>query len=345
MLRLLGSGTDILTLLSNPLNITLLTAQLLSAPAIWHRPDGLQSTTRILSVFNTASVRLQSLDKLHSAVNGLPTPARLSREEWVTAVVKGADERSPRWRHVLAFSGLLLGFYRRDSQKLPGNLGWTLQNALVRAVNIALEEGETVDALAAKSVVVALSHVFELLNDTQKASINHQLLLPILYKSPFFDQEGLHSGYFLSIIDADVLETTPGKFDWSTHSPSYVRLQRMASGPLFASLGPLSRLTAFSLENVHDSDLLAVMVEDLAAFTHTLCVQWRQNKFSEVDVTEEKIYIGEETLKHTVPLLWQVLRSSMFAIVVILKSVIGRVLGDTLISIDTGAIVDFMAEN
>ena len=299
----------------------------------------------ILSVFNTASVRLQSLDKLHSVVNDFPVSARLSREEWVTAIIKGADERSPRWRHVLAFSGLLLGFCRKNSQKLPGNLGWTLQNALVRAVNIALEERETIDVLAAESIVVALSYAFELLNDTQKASINHQLLLPILYISPFFDQDGLQSGYFLSIIDADVLETTPGKFDWSTRSPSYVRLQRMASGPLFASLGPLSRLTAFSVENVHDSDLLAVMVEDLATFTRTLYVQWRQNKLSEVDITEEKIYIGEETLKHTVPLLWRVLRSSMFAIVVILKSVIGRVLGDTLISMDTGAIMDFMAEN
>ena len=331
--------------MSNPLNVTLLTAQLLSAPAIWQRPESLQSTIRILSVFNTASVRLQSLDRLPSAVNEFSVPARLSKEEWVTAVIKGADERSPRWRHVLAFSGLLLGFSRKDSQKLPGSLWWTLRNALARAVNIALEEGETVDVLAAKSIAVTLSHIFELLNDTQKASINHQLLLPILYKLPFFDQEGLHSGYFLSIIDADILETTPGKFDWSTRSPSYVRLQRMASGPLFTALGPLSRLTAFSLENVHDSDLLAVMVGDLAAFTRTLCVQWRQNKLSEVDIMEEKIYLGEETLEHTLPLLWRVLRSSMFAIVVILKSVIGRVLGDALISMDTGEILEYMADN
>ena len=261
----------------------------------------------------------------------------------MTAVVKGADERSPRWRHVLAFSGLLLGFSGTDSHHLSGSLLWTLQTAIIKATNIALQERELEEGLAAKSIAVTLSHVFDLLSDVQKASLNHELLLPILYQTPFFDKEGLHSGYFLSIIDADVVQTAPGKFDWSTRSSTYVRVQRVASGPLVASLGSLSRLIAFSVENVQVSNLLVVMVEDLSAFARSLRIQWRQNKLSEIDIAEETTYLSEEALKNTIPLLWRLLRSGMFAIVIILRSALGRVLGDARMPKDIGGVICSMA--
>lgn len=329
-------GTGLLTRLSNPLNVTLLTAQLLSAPAIWLHADGLRSTIRILSIFTNACNTPQSAHRPSPVNHGTPTPRELTKEEWVTAVIEGADDRSPRWRHVLAFGGLLLGFSGKKGYRPSGHIQGAVQNALVRAINITLQESEFGDGLAGKSVAVALSHTFDFLNDVQKASLDHRLLLPMLYRAPLFDQEGLHSGYFLSIIDADVLENAPGKFDWSTQSSTFVRMQRMASGPLVASLGPLSRLIAYSAENVQDLDLLAVMVEDVFAFTRSLCVQWRQNKLSEVDLTDEKTFLSEQTLKDTLPLLWRVLRSSMFAIVVILRAVLGRVLGDARVSTDTG---------
>jgi len=334
--RLLGSATNLLTLLSNPLNVTLLTAQLLSAPAVWQPPDGLPTTVRILSIFNSASIHFQSPKQSGPTVGGLAESSRLSKEKWATAVVKGADERSPRWRHVLVFSGLLLGFSEKHGQELPDNLLWTLERAIIKATNLALQEHELEDGLAAKSIAVTLSYVFDLLHDAQKASLNHDALLPYLYHPSLYDIDGLHSGYLLSIIDADVVEKSPGKFDWSDRSSTYVRAQRMASSPLVASLGPLSRLIAFSAENARDSNLLATLVEDLADFTRSLFVQWRQNKLSEIDVTEERTFLTEETLKKTLPLLWRILRSSMFAIIVILRSILGRVLGDARLRIDTG---------
>lgn len=215
---------------------------------------------------------------------------------------------------------------------------WTVQSALVKAVNHAIQEPGTENSLAAKSIAVTISHVFDLLGDIQKHVIQHDLLLPALCQATFFDQEGLYSGYFLSMMDADVNETTPGKFDWSNHSSTFARVKSMAAGPLVASLGPLSRLIAFTADNVHDPNLLAVLTGDLSAFTRSLCVQWRQNKLSEVDITEEMSFLSEETLTNTLPLLWRVLRSSMFAIVVILRSVLGRVLGDAQLPLHMGEI-------
>lgn len=337
--RLLGSATTLLTLLSNPLNITLLTAQLLSAPALWHNPDGVRTTIQILSIFNSASIRLRSEKASRLAQENSPPVTELTAENWVTAVIKGADERSPRWRHLLVFGGLLLGFSKHDYDALPDQLRRVLETAIVTATNLALQQGEALDNLAAKNIAVVLSHVFELLNDTQRLSFDHDLLLPILYQPPLFDKDGLHFGYFLSNIDADVIEAAPGKFDWGSVSSTYVQTKRMSIGPLFSSLGSLSRLIGFVAENTRDPAVVATLVGDLSHFARSLCVQWRQNKLSEIDLSEETEYLTENTLKTTLPLLWRVLKSSMFATVIILRSVLGRVLGDARLALDTAPFV------
>ena len=327
--RLLVSATNLLTLLSNPLNVTLLTSQLLSAPSIWQRPDGLRTIIHILSIFNSATLHLVQQEEPKITSTSFKARGELSREEWAIAVIKGADDRSPRWRHLCVAAGLLIGFEGRGERKISASLRRTLESATVKAVNLALQEGEASDELAGNSIAVMLSHVFDLLSDDEKMSLNHDLLLPILYKAPMFSREGLHSGYFLSTIDADVVQSDDRQFDWSTRSSTYVQCQRMTSGPLVTSLGSLSRLTAFSVEKVQNVDILATMIDDISAFTRSLCVQWRQNKLSEIDITEETTFLTEETLRSTIPLLWRVLKNSIFAIVIVLRSLLGRVLGDS----------------
>ncbi|KAG6999343.1 hypothetical protein G7Y79_00035g070150 [Physcia stellaris] len=331
--RLLGSATTLLTLLTNPLNVTLLSSQLLSAPAVWHRPDGLRTPISVLSIFNSATIRYGSQGSPQVSSH-LGVGRKLTNDEWITAVVKGADDRTPRWRHLLLLGGLLLGISREDIEQTNQSMTRAIEGAIVKAVNIALSEGGNDDALAMKTIIVVLSHVFDLLENNCKADLNHDLLLPKLYHSPFFDKEGLHSGYFLSTMDADVIESAATKFDWSINSSTYVRIQRMSSGPLVASLGSISRLIAFSAEKVRKVDLLAVMIEDLGAFARCLCVQWRQNKMSEIDITEESTYLTDETLRKSLPLLWRVLKSSMFAVIIVLRSVLGRVLGDSRVPMD-----------
>ena len=325
-----------LTLLSNPLNVTLLTSQLLSAPSIWQRPDGLRTTVRILSIFNSAAVQLVQSEDSPEASHQISTQRGLGREEWAIAVVKGADDRSPRWRHLCVLAGLLIGFEGRGQHNLSRSLRTKLENATIKAANLALREGEGSNELAGNSICIMLSHVFDLLSDSEKTSLNSDLLLSVLVHAPFFSKEGLQYGYFLSTIDSDVIQTGGTKFDWSPKSSTYVQCQRMATNPLIASLGSLSRLIAVCVESVRDIDLLPSMVTDLSAFTRSLCVQWRQNKLSEIDITEETMYLSEESIKDTTPLLWRVLKSTMFAVVIILRSLLGRVLGDNRMPPDCG---------
>ena len=270
-----------------------------------------------------------------------PRERGLGREEWAIAVVKGADDRSPRWRHLCALAGLLTGFEGRGKQSVSNSLRRKLENATVKAGNLALQAGEASNELAGNSICMILSHAFDVLSDSEKTNLNNDLLLPILTHAPFFSKEGLQYGYFLSTIDSDVVQSEGTKFDWSPKSTTYMSFQRMATGLLIASLASLSRLTAFSVENVRNTDLLSSMIIDLSAFARSLCVQWRQNKLSEIDITEESMYLSEESLETTIPLLWRVLKSTMFAVIVILRSLLGRVLGDNLISADAGKSLAF----
>lgn len=256
--------------------------------------------------------------------------------------MKGADDRSPRWRHLCVLTGLLIGFEGRGKQSIPRLLRRKLENATVKAVNLALQEGEASNEVAGNSIGMMLSHVFDLLSDGEKMNLDSNLLLPILIHAPFFSKEGLQYGYFLSTIDSDVVQRRGMKFDWSPKSSTYVQCQRMATGPLIASLGSLSRLIAFCVETVSNMDLLSNMVTDLSAFSRSLCVQWRQNKVSEIDVTEESLYLSEESLKATMPLLWRVLQSTMFAVIIVLRSLLGRVLGDNRMPADGGKSLAFI---
>lgn len=233
-------------------------------------------------------------------------------------------------------AGLLIGFEGRGQQSISRSLRRKLESATAKAVNLALQEGEATSELAADSIAMMLSHVFDLLSDAEKLNLNHDLLLPILYQAPFFSRGGLHSGYFLSTIDSDIVQSSGMKFDWSSKSSTYVQCQRMATGPLTASLGSLSRLIAFSVEHVQNVNLLSTVINDLSAFARSLSVQWRQNKLSEIDVTEETNFLSEDTLRSTLPLLWRILNSSMFAIVIVLRSLLGRVLGDARMPADGG---------
>ena len=318
-----------LTLLTNPLNVTLLASQLLSAPAIWHAPDGLFTTLQVLDVFKSAAFHLRRLQEDTQYEIRYPSSGKLGTDEWVTAVIRGADERSPRWRHVIVFAGLLLGFGDSGRRVPSSSMHTTMKSALVKAASLALHESDSSDELAANSIVVLLSQTFHLLTGLERFSLNLDEHLPDLQSLVFNSREGLYSGYFLSLMDADIIEGANKKFNWSIKSPSWNKIRNVANGPVMPSLGASSRLLAFAVENAQDVEQFEKLMEHLLLFTRSLQVQWRQNKFSEIDPSEESFYLDAETLQTTLPLLWQVLKSSMFAILVVLQSVIARVLRDT----------------
>ncbi|MCJ1246000.1 hypothetical protein MMC30_003204 [Trapelia coarctata] len=326
--RLINSATTLLTLLSNPLNVALLTSQILIAPAVWQSTNGVQTSFRILGVFNAASLRkIQQEDALQSQASLLAREG-LRVDEWVKAVVQGADDRSPRWKHMLVLGGLLIGFERHNHHGLSSALRRNLGGAMVRAANLALQEVEGPNDESASVICIVLGYIFEILEDSENKQIDRDLLLPLLIESTLFSRNGLHWGYFLGSIDVDIIQDGSNRFNWSPQSSTYLQIKQMTSRPMIASLGSLSRLISLCVANVKDADRLIRMSDNISSFTRSLCIQWQQNKLSEVDAAEESRFLTELSLKSSLPLLWQILKSALFAVVVMQASLLGRVIGD-----------------
>lgn len=246
-------------------------------------------------------------------------------------MVKGLDDRTPRWQHLLIICGVLIGMEGQERLGLSRGLRTTLENAMVTAVNMALESPASAGSLGSESIVLALNHAFPLLSHGIANDLNYDGLLMIMVKA-MTTTEGYQEGYFLQAIDHDVKPMSGYRFDWSAKSPSFLQLQKIASKPLVSSMGPLSRLIAHAVENVRNPLLVMEAREHLLSFTTRLLERWQKNKLSEIDPSEEATFLMPETLRVTFPVLWQILKTTMFATVVILRSVIGRTLIDPVLS-------------
>ena len=258
----------------------------------------------------------------------------LEREAWLKAVVNGADNKSPRWRHLLLLGGILLGFEGQNRESLPRHLRRKLEAAVVKAVQLALEEVDGYPKVAGYTIALVLNYTFELLLDYERSQINSDLLLPILVDGAFSSDEGLEAGYFLGVIDRDIHKVTGKKFVWAEQSPTYRRVQGILSKPLVSGLGPLSRLIAYAIENARDQALVLKVVDQLVEFSRTLAVQWRKNKLSEVGQLEEAEFSDQSSLQTTIPVLWRLLRMGLFSIVIALGAVLGRALNDPILGSD-----------
>jgi hypothetical protein len=333
--RILSSCSQLLTTLSNPLNITLLTSHILVAPALWNQVDDLAVPFRIISIFNTAAIavrkhQLECLGRPYDAYQprqggGLPC------DEWAKAVVKGADDRSSRWQHLLVIGGVLLGMEGQDRQGLSQRLRSTIEGAIVTATNLALEDERNAGTIGEASIVLVLNQTFPLLSDSNRSLLNYDALVMVMLHA-MTSTEGYQDANFLGAIDFDVRQVSGNQFDWSANSPTFIQLQRLASKPLVSSMGPLSRLIAHAIENMSNPLRIVEVQEHLLAFAGRVLESWRCNKLSEIDPSEEATFLTPETLRVTFPLLWQVLKGAMFATVVILRAIIGRTLIDHVVA-------------
>lgn len=297
--------------------------------------------SRCLSVFHAAAQALfRHEDDVRKPVNGLK-PAKLQPErtlpkhDWVKAVIEGADEHSPRWRHALVMGGLLLGLRSPESEHLSRSLRNTLEDAFIAAVNLSLEEPLD-DGLGEQSIALVLNHCFQFLSDPQRAMLDYDRLLPVLMRATFHSSEGLQSAYFLGTIDHDVYMTSERQLQWPERSKSFGMVSALAASPLLSALGPLSRLVGHSIEQVTDPQLVILVFNDLESFSRTLSLQWRQNKLSEVDRADEGDYLEQETYGKTAPVLWKLLKSTLFAVVIMLRSAMSRLLSEACLSNDDG---------
>jgi hypothetical protein len=164
-----------------------------------------------------------------------------------------------------------------------------------------------------------------------------QRLLPVLVGSAFFSNEGLQGAYFLGSVDLGVTQMPDGKLNWKPDSHSYHHIQALLNKPLVTSLGPLARLISHSAENVKDSFLVQTLIDDLAGFTKSLLSQWRQNRLSNVGQHEEQEKLTPDTMQVTMPQLWKLLRSSLFALTIVFRGCVGRLINDRRMSSDASA--------
>jgi hypothetical protein len=230
----------------------------------------------------------------------------------------------------------LLGFEGQNRQGLPHNLRYKLESALAQATQLALQEEAHLDGIAGCCITMVLNYTFELLSDHNRSRIDYDRLLPLMLNSTFSSSEGLDKAYFVGTADRDIVEGNTKKFGWSPESMTYQHVKNITSRPLVASLGPLSRLIAHAMENVTNPNIVSDGMNFINDFARTLLVQWRQNKLSEVDPSEETEFLDAESLKSTIPDLWRLLRSSMFSIVIILRAVLGRMLNDRVLAAGSG---------
>ncbi|KAL4978600.1 hypothetical protein BDW66DRAFT_129979 [Aspergillus desertorum] len=268
---------------------------------------------------------------------GGPRPRKMDPEQWVKAVVGGADEKSPRWRHLLLIGGVLLGFEGQDRQGLPFNVRKQLESALVTAAQLALKDLDPRDGIDGRCVTMVLNYSFQLLSDAERKRLDYDRLLPFMVQITYFSPEGFEGAYFLGSVDQDIIQTPSKRFAWPSQSTTVQRVTTIASSPLVSALGPLSRLIAHAIENVRDPRLVAQSVDQIADFVRTLMVQWRQNKLSEIDKAEEQEFLEAESLRDTIPGLWKLLRNCLYSVVIILRAVLGRVINDRTLASDRSA--------
>ncbi|KAJ5485457.1 hypothetical protein N7539_005445 [Penicillium diatomitis] len=336
---LLPTATSFLSILGNPLNISLLASQLLSAPALWNHPVDLLACRKILSVFNTAAIAVLQHDTTEEAQipHGVGRNRRIEREAWVKAIAEGADDKSPRWRHMLLLGGILLGFEGQNRQGLPWRIRTKLESALTTAAQLSLQELDPESGIDGACITMVLNYTFELLSDAHRSQVDYDRLLPIMVRSIYHSPEGLESGYFLGAIDEDIVEVSGKKFRWAQSSSTFEYVRTVSARPLVGAFGPISRLISHAVENVRDPKLVAQVVDYVADFVRTLMVQWRQNKLSEVDVAEESEFLEAESLQTTIPALWGLLRNCMYSVVIVLRAVLGRTINDPALATGSSA--------
>ncbi|KAI1406701.1 peroxin 8 [Hypoxylon fuscum] len=326
--KIFATTTTLLTRLNNPLNLTLLTSQFLTARSIWEFPDGLRTCLRVMSIYNTATIHVlkNELDRKTLPARQEPVSSSISLQKWARAIVNGADEKSRRWKHVLVLTGTLMGMKGDDSNLSSQSFRPILEKAVVIAANLALEDQVHTGKLGRATVVLALTYAFPLLSSSAKELINGNLLLPATIEA-MLGEEGFQYGEFVSSISNDVTHIIPGqRMMWHVNSPSVVWLQKLESLPLTLNMGPLSRLASFAVQHAVDSMFVLQAQEELLKFTAVLMDRWLHCPLSAVDLTVEATALTPDTLQGGhYAMLWQGFKKMLYAVVATLQPMIERV--------------------
>jgi len=331
--QIIGSTVALLSSLTNPLNLGVLTSQLLVAPAIWYRREGLETTFRIINIYNSAAIRIRQGEQGQYGQSA----TLLSCDEWAKAVAKGCDDYSTRWQHLLVLTGVLQGMEQREGPRnLSRGVRNTLEQAVVTATNLALDRPMRDGPVAAASIAVATSLVLPHLSNSHRNSINSNALLPIMMQT-ITGPEGFNGGEFIAAAGAEV-ETQPGpRIQWHSSSPSFQRLIELESRHLIRGMGSCVKVAAHTIHQASDTAVILRAQDELLAFTQRILEAWQSTILSATEPAEEQLRLGEETLRETWPALWEMLKRVMYTSIALLQAVMSRCILDCRLGSDTVA--------
>ncbi|KAH8673586.1 peroxisomal membrane protein Pex17 [Xylariales sp. PMI_506] len=325
--KIFGTTHNLLARLNNPLNISLLTSHVLTARAIWERPDGLRTSLRIISVYSSAARRViqNAEDNAKLSWGQQPTGSEVKPDQWARAVAKGADERSSRWKHLLVLTGILVGMEGEGRRTLSSSLKSTLEQAVITASNLALSDRAQTQEYGTYAVILALSYAFPVLSDWNRPLMDCNLVLPAALLA-MIGPEGFEEGEFLRMISAG---NVAGHEAFYRASPdSFAQVQQIATRPLVQNMGPLSRLAVFAVEHATDSRIVLQGQRTLVDFSAGMLEKWRQCPFSDIDISTEAAVLPAVILQGPWNMLWQLLKKIMYTVVCTVQPIIGRCLLD-----------------
>lgn len=153
----------------------------------------------------------------------------------------------------------------------------------------------------------------------------------MVVRSIYYSAEGFQSGYFLSKIDNDVVKHD-GKLAWPSKSNSLLELQQRLARPLFTSMSSVARLAGSALRESRDLRTIHTFLDRLADFAHTLTAQWKRNRLSQISQIDEAVMIDAQSRRTTIPVVWQLLKLSLFTTTLILQELATRLIQDAVLA-------------
>lgn len=321
----------------NPFNISLLVKELVLSPAITSYDDDPERAQSLLSLIHSATLHvIQRGDQFHAAKSVSRAEhgqeAALSKRQWLNAVEHGIDLQEAPSRSALVLAGLSTAL----SSDIESHSGLAaLENILVNAINRSVST--EIECLTTRvNVAVALGHAFSYLAPHHQVRLDCDALLPALLGVLLHNEHALGWVSVLPRVDQDLRHNQVRPLTWSAQSFSFARTSQISSSGLMRSLGPLSRVIAFVVENVKHANLIIPALDELVAWSTRLHDHWQHTLLSTLDATKEAAHFDHATLQNSLPVLWSLLKNSFFAIVVILGAVIGRVAVDKVLAPRSG---------
>ncbi|KAF3309608.1 hypothetical protein TWF173_010697 [Orbilia oligospora] len=289
-----------LSRLTNPLNVSLLATQSLAAPAVWNNPSPLSASQAVFDIF-----RLSTQERARESNRAL------SLNEWIDAVVTGADARVPRWKHALVSSGILAAF-EADDARLPFTTRTNLEAHLLEVVNFHFEFSTS--GIETHACILAISNAYRLLSEDSRYMLNYPALTGALLPAMFLSPEGYQTGDFLRQIDRSI----PIGHQKMAVVPSF-SLKDFLTHPFVANMGALAKLAATSMASSGETETINGALSVLATYSRSLVSIWRETGLSTLP---DDATISQDPVQTNTAQLWHVLKSSLFSAVVVLESIV-----------------------